>query len=60
MIFKQSDMATFLFFKWAHFTFCTVGPIRRDILGHFSMLTPFGLEARVKGHIQHLEKFCRP
>ena len=37
-----------------------MGPIRRDISGHFSMLTPFGFEAGVKGEIQHLEKIPRP
>ena len=37
-----------------------VGPIRRDISGHFSKLTPFVYEARVKGQIQHLEKIPWP
>ena len=37
-----------------------VGPVRRDILGHFSLLTAFGFKAKVKGQTQHLEKFPRP
>ena len=40
--------------------FEAVRSMRRDILGHFSMLTPFGFEAGVKGQIQYLENIPRP
>ena len=32
----------------------------REMSGCFIMMAPFDLEARVKGHIQHLEKIIRP
>ena len=37
-----------------------LGAIIREIQGRFSMMTPFDLEAGVKGQIQHLEKIIRP
>ena len=43
-------------FPWVVLLSEALGPIIRDVEGHFSMMTTFDLEAGVKNQIQHLEK----